>query len=340
MLQDKTAGLLDEFNSSLAEVKSEESLNTFRIAWVGKEGKLKVLLSSLRDLPAEERPKFAAQINLLRDQAESFIRQKQEEFSALARQRELESQFIDLTLPANYSGLGRVHPVRLVERKITKILKKFGFNFVEGPEVETEYYCFDALNIPKHHPARDMQDTFFTETGHVLRTHTTAMLSRELEKRKLPLKSIYAGRVYRNETEDASHQAMFHQYDLVWIEEGIGLPQLIAVMTSLLKGIYGQGRQVRFVPKFYPYTEPSLGAQIDCSICQGKGCPPCDGAGWVTVAGSGVVHENVIKEFGFDPTLVGGIAFGFGTSRMAGQFYTAPNLKSLYEADLRYLGAL
>ncbi len=329
-----------QFLSEQASVKDDQQLNTFRIAWLGKEGILKKLFSKLKDVPGPDKPAFAQEINSLRDQAEEFVRLTQEVLATEQRTKKLAEEYLDLSLPANYLGLGNVHPVRLVERKITKILKKFGFSFVEGPEVETEYYCFDALNIPKHHPARDLQDTFFTESGHVLRTHTTAILSRELEKKELPLKSIYAGRVYRNETEDASHQAMFHQYDLVWIEEGIGLSHLMGLMIAILKGVYGQDRKVRFVPKFYPYTEPSLGAQIDCALCQGRGCPVCDGAGWVTVAGSGVVHRNVITEFGFDPEKVGGIAFGFGTSRLAGQFFNAPNLKTLYDADLRYLGAL
>ena len=332
--------LVASFDEEAITVSSANALEDLRLKWLGKEGTIKVLFGKLKDVSKEEKPVFASKLNELRDKVEAFVKAKKDSFVAQEIDAKLAKEFIDLSLPANFPGIGQLHPLRLVERRITNILKKFGFKVVEGPEIETEYYCFDALNIPKHHPARDMQDTFYTSTNNLLRTHTTAILSRELEKRQLPLKSIYYGRVYRNETEDASHQAMFHQYDLVWIEEGIGLSHLMALMKAVLQELYGQERKVKFVPKFYPYTEPSLGPQIDCSICNGKGCPACDGAGWVTVAGAGVVHENVIKEFGFDPQKVGGIAFGFGSSRLAAQFFGAPNLKTLYDADLRYLGGL
>lgn len=334
------AKYINDFEAEAKVIAEEASLEALRLRWLGKEGVVKSLFAQLKQVPVELKAETAARLNKLRDRAESFVAEKSASFQAKAITEKLSSEFLDLSLPSRTAGVGHAHPLRLVERRITEILKRFGFELVEGPEVETEYYCFDALNIPKHHPARDMQDTFYTSTNELLRTHTTSILSRELEKKKLPLKNIYCGRVYRNEKEDASHQAMFHQYDLVWIEEGVGLNHLMALMRQVIWGIYGKQRKVRFVPKFYPYTEPSFGPQIDCSFCLAKGCQFCKGAGWVTVAGAGVVHENVIKEFGLDPKKVGGVAFGFGTSRMAAQFYGAPNLKILYDADLRYLGEL
>jgi phenylalanyl-tRNA synthetase alpha chain len=212
-----------------------------------------------------------------------------------------------------------------------------------GPEIETEYYCFDSLNIPKHHPARDMQDTFYTETGHVLRTHTTSVQARLLQTRslfegkKLPIKVASFGKVYRNETEDASHTAMFHQFELVWVEKGLTLANLLAMITHIVKELYGKRRKVQFVPKFYPYTEPSIGPRIDCVICKSAGCPSCGGAGWVTVGGAGMIHRNVLLEFGFNPDEVAGFAFGLGSSRLAGQMYNLPHLRAVYENDLRIL---
>lgn len=334
-----------ELSALLGSDLSSDNYQELKVAWMGKEGKLKQAFGVLRELSNDEKPKVAATLNEYRDQLDQFFRDQQEKLNQATINKKLAGEFIDFTLPGKTTGVGHLHPLRLVEQQITQVLQQFGFSVVDGPEVETEYYCFDALNIPKHHPARDMQDTFFTENDHVLRTHTTSILARELHnvqkgERSLPLKSIYTGRVYRNESEDASHQAMFHQYDLVWIEEGIGLAHLMGLITAILKGLYGDQRQIRFVPKFYPYTEPSLGAQIDCKLCQGKGCPACDGVGWVTVVGSGVVHRNVLNEFDLDPDKIGGVAFGFGSSRLAGQFYQAPNLKTLYDADLRYLKSL
>ena len=334
------------FARELALVKVEADLDAMKRDWLSKDGVVKQLFQKLRDVPPSEKPQVAARLNELKDSVEQGIEARVAGFAAEKRDRELASQYIDLSLPPNTPGLGTVHPVTLVEEKISSILRPFGFESVMGPEIETDFYCFDALNIPKHHPARDMQDTFYTDTGHVLRTHTTSVQARVLQNRalfaggKLPIKVASFGRVYRNESEDATHQAMFHQFELVWVEEGLTLAHLMGLITHILKELYGRRRKVRFVPKFYPYTEPSLGPQIDCSICKGDGCPACGGAGWVTVGGSGMIHRNVLKEFSFDPEKVSGFAFGLGTSRLAGQVYQFPHLRSVYDNDLRVLKEL
>jgi phenylalanyl-tRNA synthetase alpha chain len=282
-------------------------------------------------------------LNELKALVEEGVASRELALKAQALKRQLGEQFLDFSLPEAGTGLGSVHPITTVEERITEILRPFGFESVMGPEIETEYYCFDSLNIPKHHPARDMQDTFYTETGHVLRTHTTSVQARILQQRqlfaggKLPIKVASFGRAYRNESEDASHQAMFHQYELVWVEEGLTLSHLVGLISHILKELYGKRRKVRFAQKFYPYTEPSIGPQIDCSVCKGAGCGACGGAGWVTVAGAGMIHGNVLREFGFDPEKVSGFAFGLGTSRLASQLFNFPHLRSLYENDLRML---
>lgn len=335
--------LLSAFNDRLKGVTQPGDLDLLKRDWLSKDGHVKELFKGLRDVAAEDKPVVAQRLNALRERVEQGIAEREAEFKRRAMRRELEGEYIDLSLPHSGGGLGNVHPITVVEERITDILRPFGFESVMGPEIETEYYCFDALNIPKHHPARDMQDTFYTETGHVLRTHTTAVQARMLQNRalfqgkKLPLKVASFGKVYRNENEDASHQAVFHQYELVWVEEGLTLAHLQGLITHILKELYGKRRKVQFSPKFYPYTEPSIGPKIDCSICKGNGCPACGGAGWVTVAGAGMIHRNVLAEFGFDPDEVSGFAFGLGTSRLAAQLFNLPHLRAVYENDLRVL---
>lgn len=335
--------LRSQFEEEIGAVRALPDLRSVAQRWTGKDGIIKGLFKELRDVPNEERPTVAADLNALRDQVAKTLDDRQSELSNAEISRKLDSQFFDLSLPGSTTGVGAVHPITQVEEQIAAILRPFGFENVLGPEIETEYYCFDSLNIPKHHPARDMQDTFFTESGRVLRTHTTSVQARILEEtskgsgRKLPIKVASFGRVYRNETEDASHQAMFHQFELVWIEKGLTLSHLMGLISHILKGLYGKRRKVRFVPKFYPYTEPSIGPQIDCTICRGSGCNSCGGAGWVTIAGAGMVHRKVLEEFKFNPDEVQGIAFGLGTARLAGQFFNIPKLKTIYENDLRIL---
>ncbi len=335
-----------DYDRDLGSVRQQQDLELIKRDWLAKEGILRQLFQELREVSAEEKPRVAAQLNELKSRIESTVAAKAEAFEASKREQQLANEVIDFSLPSASAGLGTIHPVTLVEERISEILKPFGFENVMGPEIETEYYCFDALNIPKHHPTRDMQDTFYTDTGHVLRTHTTSVQARVLQNRalfeggKLPIKIASLGRVYRNENEDASHQAMFHQYELVWLEPGLTLSHLIGLITHILKELYGKRRKVRFVPKFYPYTEPSLGPQIDCSVCRGEGCPACGGAGWVTVGGSGMIHRDVLTEFKFDPDKVSGFAFGLGTSRLAAQWYNFPHLRAVYENDLRVLKGL
>ncbi len=327
--------LSEDFKLGLQACKSEAELEALKKDWLGKEGKVKALMQALKELPPLEKPVFAASVNVLKSEIESSLDRLAGQFRAQKIARKLASEWLDPSLPGYSLGTGRLHPVTDVENKIMELLRPFGFKSVYGPEIETEYYCFDALNIPAHHPARDMQDTFYTTEGLVLRTHTTSVQARVLEKEKPPIKVASFGRVYRNEAEDASHQAMFHQFELVWLESGLTLSNLMALIEHILKGLYGQERKVRFVPKFYPYTEPSIGPQIDCLMCKGKGCSLCGHSGWVTVAGAGMIHRKVLTEFGFDPQQVNGFAFGLGTGRLACQAANLSDGRLLYENDLR-----
>jgi phenylalanyl-tRNA synthetase alpha chain len=329
--------LANNLGIALKTVQTPSDLELLKRDWMGKEGILKALFKQLKDVPNEQRPAVAAKLNEIKLALESFVEEREATLSRRARTAVLEQEFIDLSLPARAPGVGSVHPVTRIERSFAALLRPFGFRSVPGPEIESEYFCFDALNIPKHHSARDMQDTFFTDTGHVLRTHTTAVQARELAKGTLPLKIASFGRVYRNETEDASHQAMFHQFELVWVEEGLTLSNLMALIHHIIKGLYGKRTKVRFVSKYYPYTEPSLGPQIDCAVCHGAGCGLCGGSGWLTVGGAGMIHRNVFTEFKYDPEKVAGLAFGMGSSRLAAQFCNFPHLRAVYDNDLRVL---
>jgi phenylalanyl-tRNA synthetase alpha chain len=324
--------VIDELIASWRNRKTDD-LKSLEKEWLGKDGRLKRAFSHLKDLPNDEKPKFARVLNELKAEVEEFFKNNK---GSSRKIREM-----DLTVPGISPGLGTLHPITLIEQRISKLLAPFGFQSLLGPELETEYNCFDSLNIPKHHPARDMQDTFYCEdlpNAQVLRTHTSTVQARALASGKLPIKVASFGKVYRNETEDASHQAMFHQFDLIWVAEGLKLAHLTGLIESIVKGLFGRERKIRFVPKFYPYTEPSIGPQIDCSLCGGKGCPACGGAGWVTVGGAGMVHRNVLLEFNYDPEKVSGLAFGLGTARLASQFSGIPKLKMLYDSDLRILG--
>jgi len=301
----------------LFKINSEIELENFKRDFLGKDGEIKKLFEALKSQDAK---------NAL---SEKHLKQK------------VEKEFLDFSVTGLSNGVGSLHPITHVEMKICELLRPFGFKSVLGPEIESEYFCFDALNIPPHHPARDMQDTFYTNgiiDAQILRTHTTSVQARTLKTEKPPIKISTYGRVYRNEKEDASHQAMFHQFELVWLEDGLKFPHLLGLISHLMKGLFGKKRKVRFVPKFYPYTEPSIGAQIDCTICGGKGCPSCGGAGWVTIGGAGMIHSKVLKEFNFDPNEISGFAFGLGSARLASQFAGVPKLKSLYDGDIRVLG--
>ncbi len=334
------AEIQQQFHQQSEQVLVRQDLELVRRDWLAKEGIVKQLFQQLRDVPAQDKPHVAQALNQLRDTVETFVSASERHFVEQDQSSRLASEFADFSLPGKTPGVGSMHPVTRVERRIFELLKPFGFQAVLGPELETEYFCFDALNIQAHHPARDMQDTFYAETGHVLRTHTTSVQARSLKKGGLPIKIASFGRAFRNETEDASHQAMFHQFELVWLQEGLTMSNLMGLISHILKGLYGKRRKVRFVPKFYPYTEPSLGPQIDCSICKGAGCGACGGAGWVTVAGAGMIHRKVLTEFGYDPEKVSGIAFGLGSSRLVAQFFGIPTLKMVYDNDLRVLKEL
>lgn len=332
--------LLVAFRTDLAAATSPDAVEDVRRRWTGKTSPLKDALKSMKEVPADERPAFARGFNEALAAVEVELAAHKAIIEAAALEVRLNAEWQDLTLPGTAPTRGARHPLTEVEDRCMAVLRQLGFELIDGPEVEDPYYNFDALNIPEHHPARDMQDTFWVTGKLLLRSHTTTVQARLLEKRpQLPIRAASAGRVYRNEAVDATHLAMFHQFEGIWVDRGLTFSHLKGVLAFIAKALYGD-RRVRFKPKFYPYTEPSIGVDLACGRCDGKGCEACHGAGWVTILGAGMIHPSVFREFGFDPDEVSGIAFGLGTTRMAAQSAGVAKVKSMYEQDLRVHKAL
>jgi phenylalanyl-tRNA synthetase alpha chain len=335
------AALLQSFRQALSMVADPQGIDALRRDHTGKNSPMKAALKELREVPAEERPGVAAALNDVRQTIDAELDAASQTILAAARLAKLDAEWMDLTLPGVSPQRGARHPLTDVERQSVAVLAQLGFEVVEGPEVEHPFYNFDALNIPEHHPARDMQDTFWVDGGWLLRSHTTTVQARVLEQRRTPpVRVVSVGRVYRNEAVDATHTAMFHQIEGIWIEPGLTFSHLKGTLQVIASALYGD-RPIRFKPKFYPYTEPSVGVDLQCGRCEGagqyegRGCEACHGAGWVTILGAGMVHPKVFLQFGYDPEVVSGIAFGFGTTRMAAQRAGIAKSRSLYEQDVR-----
>ncbi|MCB9665509.1 MAG: phenylalanine--tRNA ligase subunit alpha [Alphaproteobacteria bacterium] len=341
MSRPDVSALLEAFRADLAAAGDPEALEQVRRTHTGKASPLKAALKGLRDVPAEERPQVAAALNAAQATVEAELEAARLRAEEAALEARVAEEWQDLSMPGLAAPRGMRHPVSQVEAICLQTMRRLGFQLVEGPEVESAFYNFDALNIPEHHPARDMQDTFWVDGGLLLRSHTTTVQARVLEKHPpLPIKVVSAGRVYRNEAVDATHLAMFHQFEGIWVDRGLTFADLKGTLAFVARALFGADRRVRFKPKFYPYTEPSVGVDVSCGVCGGSGCDACHGAGWVTILGAGMVHPKVFTTFGYDPAEVSGIAFGFGTTRLAAQWTGITKVRSLYEPDLRTLTRL
>ena len=333
-----TDDVIQSFRDELSAATTPELINEVRTKYLGKKSYVKTALKTLGSMPAEERPKFAKEINDAAATIEQELDAAAARIAEAAVAKQIESEWQDLTLPGIAPERGAQHPLTQVHKKAMDVMRRLGFRFVEGPEIETPYYNFDALNIPENHPARDMQDTFWLPNQMLLRSHTTTVQARVLEQHPpLPIKVVAAGRVYRNEAVDATHLAMFHQFEGIWVEEGLTYGDLKGTLLEIARSIYGEDHAFRFKPKYYPYTEPSVGMDMQCTVCEAKddSCPTCKGAGWITILGSGMIHPKVFIEFGYDHTKLSGIAFGIGSARIAAQASGLTALKPMYEQDLR-----
>ncbi|MFA6572275.1 MAG: phenylalanine--tRNA ligase subunit alpha [Bacteroidota bacterium] len=324
-----------EISTAIANIKSAEDLENFRLEYLVKKGKVQVLFDKLKDVPKEEKPAIGKDLNVLRTFAEAEFKRLKEEYEIKA---ETTADF-DLTLPGRTGFTGTFHPVQQIKRKMVDIFESMGFAVVEGPDIEDGYHNFDALNFAPDHPARDMQDTFFLKTGkdHLLRTHTSPVQIRVMKSQKPPIRCIMPGRVYRNEAISARSLAEFHQIEGLYIDKKVSLAELKGTMMVFARRMYGEDSKFRFRPSYFPFTEPSAEMDINCYICGGAGCRICKHSGWLEIVGCGMVHPNVLSECGIDPEVYSGYAFGFGIERVSLLMTGIDDIRHFYDNDVRVL---
>ncbi len=327
---------------ALAAVQSAgtmEDLNQVRIAYLGKKGSIQALMAEMKNLPKEEKPAFGQRVNACKQAVAEALEKRQEVLKAEALGAQLEGEKIDITLAGDRLETGTIHPLIMIQQEIEDLFIGMGYKVAEGPEVEQDYYNFELANIPKDHPARDMQDTFYIDPNTLLRTHTTAMQMRELEKAhgQLPIKLICPGKVYRRDDDDATHSHQFMQCEGLVVGEHITLADLKGTLEFMANRMFGEGRKIRFRPSYFPFTEPSVEVDVSCPFCNGKGCSVCKGSGWIEILGAGMVHPHVLEMNGFDPEKCSGFAFGVGLERVAMLKYGIDDIRSFYTNDLRFL---
>ena len=337
-MKETIAQLREQITQELAGAQDKQALEALRVRVLGKKGELTALLRGMGQIPPEERPAAGQLINEARERFTSMLEAQQEKLRAAERQAALERERLDVTEPAPAPALGSAHPVNLVMQEMVDCFAGMGFEVVEGPEVELDHYNFELMNIPKNHPARDAQDTFYVDDNIVLRTHTSPMQARTMLSRKPPIRVICPGRVFRADEVDASHSPVFHQMEGLVVDKDVNMADLRGTLNAFAERIYGKGITTRFRPSFFPFTEPSTEVDLTCAACHGKGCRVCKGTGWIEVLGGGMVNPKVLEMCGIDSTVYSGFAFGIGLERIAMQRYGIPDMRLLYEGDVRFLG--
>lgn len=335
-MKEELITLKSELAELLERANDLVELNDLRAKFLGKKGKLTAILRRMGELPQEERPFLGQLANKIKEEIEFAIEEKNEKIKERIKKERLEKEKIDVTVPTKVI-LGHRHPLSIVLNDIIDFFYGLGYEVVEGPEVEWDYYNFEALNIPKDHPARDLQDTFYITDEILLRTHTSPVQIRTMERNKPPIKVIVPGRVYRSDAVDATHSPVFHQVEGLVIGEDITMADLKGTLTAFAKAIFGEERRTRFRPSFFPFTEPSAEMDISCISCNGKGCRLCSYTGWIEILGCGMVHPNVIRNGGYDPEKFSGFAFGMGLERIALLKYNIDDMRLLFENNLRFL---
>ena len=326
-----------EATAAIESAADSAALEKLRVEWLGKKGRVTDLLKSLGQLNADERPKVGAEINAVKQLLNEQISERKETLQQAAIAAQLSAEALDVTLPGRREDLGALHPITRTIDRMAEYFAGLGFEVVEGPEIEDDYHNFEALNIPAHHPARAMHDTFYIDDTHVLRTHTSGVQVRTMETREPPLRVICPGRVYRCDS-DLTHSPMFHQVEGLLIDEDVSFGQLKGIIQDFLHAFFEQDAlAVRFRPSYFPFTEPSAEVDIQCVKCAGKGCRICSGTGWLEVMGCGMVHPRVLEMSGVDTERFQGFAFGMGVERLAMLRYGIGDLRLNFENDLRFL---
>jgi phenylalanyl-tRNA synthetase alpha chain len=322
----------------LNDAKSLKDIEELRIKYLGKKGELTELLKSMGALSAEERPKMGKLVNELREHLENAVSVHTERLKEAALNERILLEKIDVTMPGEkIRPLGHKHPITLVIDEIKDIFMGMGYEIAEGPDIELDYYNFEALNIPENHPAKDEQDTFYVDGGFVLRSQTSSVQVRTMETHELPIRIIAPGRVFRSDEVDATHSPVFHQLEGLVIDENITMSDLKGVLNVFAKALLGENTEVRFRPHHFQFTEPSAEMDVSCFVCGGKGCRTCKQTGWIELLGCGMVHPRVLEMSGIDPKKYSGFAFGMGLERIAMQRFNIPDLRLMYENDVRFL---
>jgi phenylalanyl-tRNA synthetase alpha chain len=321
----------------ITSAKSPEELKNIKAKYVGRnDGQITLFLRGLKNLAQELRPIAGELANRIKNEIESATEEKLQELKKIEEQRLLDAQWLDHTLPGRKIAPGRIHPVIQIITEIVEIFKMMGFEVREGPEIETDYYNFEGLNIPKHHPARDMHDTFYLPNNMLLRTHTSPVQVRVMEKAKPPLAVVVPGKVYRRDS-DISHSPMFHQVEGFMVDRGVSFANLKGILTEFLKAFFGRTVRSRFRPSYFPFTEPSAEVDIECILCSGRGCRVCKNTGWLEVLGCGMIHQQVLKNVRYEPRRFSGFAFGLGVERFTMLRYRIDDIRLFFQNDVRFL---
>lgn len=321
-----------EIEKDFGQIKDSSSAEEFRIKWLGKKGILRELLKNIKNIPESERKNYGAKVN-------SLVKNFEERFAqgAWSQKERKEDSFFDPTMPAFPFLRGTLHPLMKIRNEIRDIFISMGFSVSYGPEIETDYYNFEALNMPKYHPARDMQDTFYITSTYLLRTHTSPVQIRVMEQQRPPIRCIMPGRVYRNEEISARSYCLFHQVEGLYIDKNVSFADLKGTLLSFAKRFFDKNTKLKIRPSFFPFTEPSVEIDIECFLCKGKGCSICKYSGWLEILGAGMVHPNVLKAGKIDSEIYSGFAFGMGIERIALLKYGIEDIRYFYENDVRFL---
>ena len=336
-IRENLAQIGEELRKELDAADALQTLESLRVKVLGKKGSLTALLRGMGALSPEERPKMGQMINEAREKLTALLDEKQQELAQKEREFRLAAEAIDVTEPREIPEIGAEHPMNLVLNEVLDCFTSMGFSVVEGPEVELDLYNFELLNVPKNHPARDAQDTFYIDDNVVLRSQTSPVQARTMLTQKPPIRIVCPGRVFRADEVDATHSPVFHQIEGLVIDKDVTMADLKGTLDAFAKRLYGQDIEVRFRPSFFPFTEPSAEVDLTCFNCHGKGCRVCKGTGWIEVLGCGMVNPKVLEMCGIDSTVYSGFAFGIGVERITMLRYGIRDMRLLYEGDLRFL---
>ena len=337
-MREKIEQIQKEAEEKISQIKNMQELQDLKVKFLGKKSELSNLLKTLGTISPEERPKVGSFVNEARTKIENRIQEAEEKIKAIVLSEKLEKETIDITLPATKIKRGSKHPLNRVIEEIEDLFVSMGYDVVEGPELETDEYCFERLNLPKGHPARDMQDSFYITPDYLLRTQTSAVQARTMmaNEEKTPIRVIVPGKTFRRE-DDATHSHQFNQVEGLVVDKNISLADLKGTLEVFMKKMLGQNTELRFRPSYFPFTEPSYEVDVTCFKCGGKGCNLCKQTGWIELLGSGIVHPNVLKMNGYDPEKYSGFAFGVGLDRLAMFKYGITDIRLLYQNDVRFL---